>query len=838
MIGSNGRPIVLNAIRYKVDTAALTQYAASEEAVRVASSDETELRAGITERDLIGRFLQNVTRGANDEGTCTVSYTRCQIGQALVDAGLLTKARLYPERWPICATQLGRYLRSLALGKYYVEMDDENAFHKLLQARTCSERAKVLIERVISDKDLKPHLSQHYFGDQAHIPEVKKLLHALSNGGSVDTWREKHRIRADVAEHEFVIEFTDTMSHVTDELAHQGNGPAGVKLIGERFPTKLMRCADGSMRTVKRDPRLTWKSFVLQEAEVHGLMAKLETAEEFGRGTGPPLHDCLFIEKGRDLMAMAEAMSATILASTGTKVKIAVKELEVPQIAAQPVFKLDFNRSVFDEKDFRRNKGLNTDENIAVSLEEYDRWLRRFFVAVVKEKDPIIAELAFIPGTDRISKIICRSPERTMRNYLKMDIQIGKNKNTGLLAWYLELNPERRTADQLQMWTSPEDAAAHPRDLNIFGGLRFDERHFQEGGAKIPFLDPFPARPPIFNKYEGWKETGGLQFVLWHIKHVLCNSDAGAFAYLMQWFGYILQTRLKPGVLVCFYGAPGIGKSALVGKNGSGPGILARIYSTYYQKVSKIEQVLKDFNVGSMNKLFCCLEEATPYRKAQRNNDQLNDFITEGTIQVEPKGIDAFEVNDYRAFVCCTNNADAFRITDGDRRFFMLEASDKYSQKAVDEKRCTSQERKEYMSKLDAVKNDEEVAYAFFKYAMLLDLAGYNVHEPYQTELHSEQKGHNECALKCFLIAVKSGEYRCSPFADGYFSSTTGKPNTFTSLQLMTHFRDFIKQSGLHTNIESIKSLGWALKKYSAYVQKLDGRAAQYVLQVDEGCNA
>ena len=179
------------------------------------------------------------------------------------------------------------------------------------------------------------------------------------------------------------------------------------------------------------------------------LLAKLETAEQFGRGVGPPLHDCLFAEKGRDLMAMSEAMTAAILASTGIDVKIAVKELEVAQIAAEPVFKLDFTPSVFDEKDFRTNKELNADEHITESLGEYSRWMRRFFVAVVKEKDPIIAELAYIPGTDRISKIICRSPERTMRNYLKMEIQIGKNKTTGLLAWYLELNPERRTADQL-----------------------------------------------------------------------------------------------------------------------------------------------------------------------------------------------------------------------------------------------------------------------------------------------------------------------------------------------------------------------------------------------------
>ena len=69
---------------------------------------------------------------------------------------------------------------------------------------------------------------------------------------------------------------------------------------------------------------------------------------------------------------------------------------------------------------------------------------------------------------------------------------------------------------------------------------------------------------------------------------------------------------------------------------------------------------------------------------------------------------------------------------------------------------------------------------------------------------------------------------------DGFSSSSTTKRSTFTSLQLMAHFRDFLKQICVHTNIESVKSLGWALRKYPAYVHKLEGRAAKYVLLVDE----
>ncbi len=49
-------------------------------------------------------------------------------------------------------------------------------------------------------------------------------------------------------------------------------------------------------------------------------------------------------------------MSATILATTGTQVTLAVNALESTHITAQLVFKLDYNPYVFDENDFRSKK--------------------------------------------------------------------------------------------------------------------------------------------------------------------------------------------------------------------------------------------------------------------------------------------------------------------------------------------------------------------------------------------------------------------------------------------------------------------------------------------------
>ena len=117
----------------------------------------------MTEREVIERFLQHVVPTASGDGLCTVSYTRSEVGQALVEAGLLQHARLYPDTYWSCATQLGAKLRNIALGKFYVEMDDKDAFHKLLQSRTASPVAKQAIDRIIADPTLKEELSRHYF---------------------------------------------------------------------------------------------------------------------------------------------------------------------------------------------------------------------------------------------------------------------------------------------------------------------------------------------------------------------------------------------------------------------------------------------------------------------------------------------------------------------------------------------------------------------------------------------------------------------------------------------------------------------------------------------------
>ena len=854
LYSGKGRRIMLRDVQYTVDVAALEAHANTPEAKSAwASYDLNKATYRLTEHDLIKKFLdetRRVKRLPDGSGICTFSYTPSDLGQALVEAGYLELGgRLYPDVWP-CATSLPKKLRNCALGAHYVEYDDSSAFHHYLHSLTTNSSARAVMEEFLCDKGYRSRLAEHYFGDATRTEPVKILFHMLANDGLCKDWRREHKIKRSIPDHPMVERMQAAMKEVAEELASTDRGRRAVAFIQERKPTKLKtKFVNGKKRQVRVaiDAKLTWKSYLLQELEVRGLFAKIWTAQEQGVAVGPPLHDGLFVARlpdARKLEELARAMTTAVCNSTGTHIEVEIKD--IPSAALETGFELAYDRDTFKDTDFRSNRHLDDDCAIVQSLDTYNRWLSRFFVAVLKHRKPEVVEIIYYPGTDRIQRVIPRSYADTKTIYLNMDIVTEADaKPTKLFEWFLERNVGRRTAHRVQMWVRDEDIRANPHDLNLYGGLPYDDRFEKECDAatKTPFEHPFPE-PFVDARHDAarakretdWRDEEGLRFILWHLQFILCGGDPKAFEYALQWFAYVIQKRQKPATILVLYGPQGVGKSALVSINESGVGILPRIYGGihgYFQTCSNIDHVLKDFNADNMNKLFCCLEEATPYKKGHRNNDQLGALITNETMRVEMKGIDAIHVNDYRAFCCCTNNRDAFKIAEGDRRHVMLEADDRFSQLAVKEGRCTTETRMEYCAKLSRIIN-EDIAYEFFKLCMLMDISDFKPQTLYETDLHREQQAQHECALKAFLGAVQSGEYSFAEHSismPGLGESKQGW-RYLTSLQLLEHFRRYLDKSGLCSSIDNIKSLGWAVKRYPEMVQKLDeGRCVRYAIR-------
>ena len=135
------------------------------------------------------------------------------------------------------------------------------------------------------------------------------------------------------------------------------------------------------------------------------------------------------------------------------------------------------------------------------------------------------------------------------------------------------------------------------------------------------------------------------------------------------------------------------------------------------------------------------------------------------------------------------------------------------------------------MTKLDRIKNGDDVAYEFFKFCMTLDLSSFHVGEPPRTEFFEEQRQHNECALKRFLLDVRSGEY---PLTNFYGEQRTGE-QTFTALELFNYLKKYVAETGSSTSIESVMSLGHCLNKnHTTLAPKVGGRVAKYRIRVAE----
>jgi len=864
---SKDRPIILADMTYTIDGAALEEYSRTQAAsINAASSKETDPKSKMTEQEVIQRLLhcKRVLRHADGTATCTYSYVHSEIGQQLWKHGFLPNGgRVYPDFWP-SATCLSnqtdepreevnvsqnRKLRNCALGRYYIELDDANAFHCYLMTLTKNKQVIELLGELTRDKSYRGRLAMYYFSDDSdkHKDAIKELFHSLSNDGFCKQWRRKHKVNGRTQDHPLVERMEKAMADVTEELAATEKGREAVAFIEARWPTKR-KVIGKKVRFVARNAKLTWKSFLLQSLEFEGMCRKLAICKEYGVAVGPPLHDALFVDPNVDpelLKALCRKMSDAIAEHTGAKIDVEIKSL--PAAPIENMFELSHNKDTFRDTDFRGNLDLDDDYSIAQSLEVYNAWLSRFFVSILKVKRPEIVEIVYYPGSDIIKRHISRTPDDTKRMYTRMEIITEREgKPVKLLEWYLEYNASRRTADRIQMWTALADEQANPDDLNLYGGLPYDARFRRElcgsEPPRVAFEDPFPAP---FLDFEGvsperreeasepsWRDQEGLNFIFWHIRYILCHNDTRAFAYVMKWFAYIIQKRTKPTTILVFYGAQGVGKTALVGLNENGEGIIAKIYGgkdLYFQTESSIDHLLKDFNVSSANKLFCCLEEATPYKKGHRNNDQLAALISNRVMRVEPKGFDSQLVNDFRAFCCCTNNRDAFRISEGDRRHVLLEADDRFSLIAVAEGRCAKEHRMEYVEKLCAVTTDE-VAYEFFKYCMQMDISDFRPQAIYETDLHREQQAQNKCAFKAFLDAARCGEY---DICESYLTRKSASSVVLSSLDLLHHFKAYLDRSGLCSSVDNVKSLGWAVKKHPDMIAKREeGQKTEYTISL------
>lgn len=148
-------------------------------------------------------------------------------------------------------------------------------------------------------------------------------------------------------------------------------------------------------------------------------------------------------------------------------------------------------------------------------------------------------------------------------------------------------------------------------------------------------------------------------------------KDKNVYDIFKLWIHHIITKPYKKTnvgiILYSKYG--GVGKNAIV------DGIIELIGKKYRALLNKIEELDKTFNSNFCNKFFCYGDEIKT--NAKNFSDEVKKCITRPEENYERKNIDPITISDYKNYLFTTNNKNAFKIEENERRLLMIECPEK-----------------------------------------------------------------------------------------------------------------------------------------------------------------
>jgi hypothetical protein len=207
-------------------------------------------------------------------------------------------------------------------------------------------------------------------------------------------------------------------------------------------------------------------------------------------------------------------------------------------------------------------------------------------------------------------------------------------------------------------------------------------------------------------------------------KH-LCNGDIepANFEFVEKHTAHMLQKPYeRADMAIIMTGSQGTGKdlwcthlSKLIGLE-------------YFFDVASISLLFKDFNASQGRKLLVKMNEISDKGDNFDKHNQLKEKITATRIRVEPKGFDAYFIENYSRYYGFSQHDNVVVVENTDRRFFMIKTN---NDKANNQ---------EYFSKIIAESESKEMLQSSFNYYATLDITGFNPRIFPNTDYREEQK--------------------------------------------------------------------------------------------------
>lgn len=172
-----------------------------------------------------------------------------------------------------------------------------------------------------------------------------------------------------------------------------------------------------------------------------------------------------------------------------------------------------------------------------------------------------------------------------------------------------------------------------------------------------------------FNQWEGWgvkPRKGSVEPFLKLVKFLFKDMEPASMEWFLDWCAYPIQNPgTKMFTCVVVWGVEeGTGKS-LVGYT------LGQIYGKNFKEVTD-EDLESGYTAWAENKQFVMGDEITGSDNRQYAN-KLKRMITQRTVTINVKFIPQYDVPDCINYYFTSNHADAFFMSDKDRRMFVVE---------------------------------------------------------------------------------------------------------------------------------------------------------------------
>lgn len=158
------------------------------------------------------------------------------------------------------------------------------------------------------------------------------------------------------------------------------------------------------------------------------------------------------------------------------------------------------------------------------------------------------------------------------------------------------------------------------------------------------------------------------------IKEGIANDDENVYNYLLNWISYVLQNPgMKTMVSIVLKGTQGAGKNTFTD-------ILAALMAGYSQaNVTKLEDLTGSYNKVLENCMFMVLNEMKSMKDSYvQNIDALKSIITDPTYRINEKFEPMRTVENVCNFIFISNNSKPLIVPPNDRRYLVLNVSDKF----------------------------------------------------------------------------------------------------------------------------------------------------------------